>query len=223
MKRFFLVVFFLSLQVAYAEVSMGQAWSGEEKTGYGVINGAVGVDQERKMITGFYQLKVLSMPGRSFNADCKIVFSGKILNGYVADIQIANASQLASKLIGGQLFFAGSIQYSSGNVLVLEQNFRIRLSEDLVGCSKEIDVSNDEIQLNINNAGLWKRVSAIRSKKAYFHSEPDGSAVTKSFLVGGDIVYVHDEVSDWYYVKFQGRKVETVGWIKKSDTIQFNR
>lgn len=69
--------------------------------------------------------------------------------------------------------------------------------------------------------GDWIGVQTIRPKRANFYKTANGADLDKAFLVAGDTIYVYREQPGWYYVKFQGRKIETVGWIKKSDTVQF--
>ena len=69
--------------------------------------------------------------------------------------------------------------------------------------------------------GDWIGVYTIKSKRANFHKVPADANIEKAFLVAGDTIYVYQEKPDWYYVKFQGRKKQTMGWIKKADTVQF--
>jgi len=67
----------------------------------------------------------------------------------------------------------------------------------------------------------WIGVHTIQSKRAKFYKAPDAAAFEKAFLVAGDTIYVYDEKPGWYYVKFQARSRQTVGWIKVADTVQF--
>jgi hypothetical protein len=69
--------------------------------------------------------------------------------------------------------------------------------------------------------GDWIGIYAIKSRRANFHKMAGGADVEKAFLVAGDTIYVYEEQPGWYYVKFQGRKKQTAGWIKKADTVQF--
>ncbi|MCC2971636.1 SH3 domain-containing protein [Massilia sp. IC2-476] len=39
-------------------------------------------------------------------------------------------------------------------------------------------------------------------------------------MVRGDVVYVYEERPDWYFVRYDNGKRETMGWIRKSDTVQ---
>jgi len=70
------------------------------------------------------------------------------------------------------------------------------------------------------SSGKWISVFAIGSKRAPFYQTTEESSVRKAFLVQGDLVYVYDEKPGWYYVKYEGGNKTTVGWIKKSDTVQ---
>lgn len=69
--------------------------------------------------------------------------------------------------------------------------------------------------------GDWLGIYTIKSRRANFHKMAGGADVEKAFLAAGDTIYVYEEQPGWYYVKFQGRKKQTVGWIKKADTVQF--
>jgi hypothetical protein len=77
------------------------------------------------------------------------------------------------------------------------------------------------ISVSHRQPGAWISVHTIKSRHANFHRSPDANDVEKTFLVAGDTISVYEERSGWYYVKFQGRKKKTVGWIKKTDTVQF--
>jgi hypothetical protein len=69
--------------------------------------------------------------------------------------------------------------------------------------------------------GTWRSVHTIKSKRAAFYKAPGGSPVEGTYLVPGDMIYAYEEQPDWLYVKYQGRKKMTVGWIKKADTVPF--
>ena len=69
--------------------------------------------------------------------------------------------------------------------------------------------------------GAWRSVHTIKSKRAAFYKAPGGSPVEGTYLVPGDTIYAYEEQPDWLYVKYQGRKKLTVGWMKKADTVPF--
>lgn len=69
--------------------------------------------------------------------------------------------------------------------------------------------------------GAWRSVHTIKSKRAAFYKAPGGSPVEGIYLVPGDTIYAYEEQPDWLYVKYQGRKKLTVGWMKKADTVPF--
>jgi hypothetical protein len=71
--------------------------------------------------------------------------------------------------------------------------------------------------------GDWIGVFAIKSERARFHRAPDESSVQNAFLVQGDLIYVYQETQDWYFIKYSGGKRDTIGWIKKSDTVQMGK
>lgn len=220
MKFISYIIITLVAAVIYGKTFADEISSSEGVTGFGVVISAVGVNQEKNLITGFYNIKNLSMPGRSFHSDCRIVFSGVYSNERVLKVQVVNATKELSKPTNGQLIFDGTSLNSPGKII--EQNFRIKLENDLPECPKESMEPDGEIEFSTNKPGAWNQVSAIRTPKARFHREPDDSSATKSFLVAGDVIYIYNENPGWYYVKFQGIKRETTGWIKRSDTIQLD-
>jgi hypothetical protein len=64
-------------------------------------------------------------------------------------------------------------------------------------------------------------MALISGKNTFFYSSPDEKSKQKSYLVPGDVVYVHEEVPGWLFVKYQRRKKITAGWIRQEDTQQF--
>jgi hypothetical protein len=216
-KIIFFVAYSLLISTAHSRPENETPKSGRWISPLGE-NAAIGMNGDSKAITGFYHYVNRAMPGYLFHADFTILFSGKLLKNNIFSIYAIDTGKPSSKSVSGILFFGGSQKFSSK--ALAEQLFRIKLNENLPSCSDAVDVSDFELQFSTNNDGDWKYVSAVRTKRAYFHSEPSDSTVDKAFLVAGDLIYIYDENPGWYYVKYQGRKKETVGWIKKSDTIQ---
>lgn len=191
--------------------------SGSQSSSLGTVSAAIGVTD--KKVSGFYHFIQMAMPGRSFHADCKIFFSGDLSSGKVIRVRVTTFNSKVIKSVNGTLTFNGYIKFARN--LPAEQSFTLVLAENLPNCTDQIDVSNLELGFEINKFEDWKSISVISSKRAYFHSDTQPQNIQKSFLVAGDPIYIYDEKPDWYFVKFQGRNKETVGWIKKSDTIQF--
>lgn len=76
------------------------------------------------------------------------------------------------------------------------------------------------IAMEVPNVGNWVGVYGIGVKRAKFHSRPDNASVRKEYLVEGDIIYVFDEQPEWYFVQYENGRRKTVGWIRRSDTVQ---
>lgn len=74
------------------------------------------------------------------------------------------------------------------------------------------------VSADIERNGDWIAVALIRSKRAHFHRMPDTRTARKAFVVAGDIVYVTEEKSGWYHVRYRQGAKETSGWIRASDT-----
>jgi hypothetical protein len=183
-----------------------------------------GFNQGTHILTG-YMSALRTAPGRT--DECRVVFSGKIEVNNSVVVLVKNAV----KAEGG-----GSIESSVATKGKLESDSKRKKlvidKKSLPGDCDWILPFADESKIisegNLFNiliddsvAGDWRAVHVIRSKRAYFYKTPEKSNIGKAFVIAGDLIYVYDENKDWYYVKFKNRKKEIVGWIKKSDTIQF--
>lgn len=194
-------------------------FSGEERTSFGPVAG-IGFDVKTSQISGFYHFKQIQMPDHSFHADCQILFAGKFEGQSKISITATELSGKSSKKVNAMLELRGQTRSSASQLP--EQVFSLRLSENLQGCSPNVDVSEFDFDFSVNTNGDWKSVTAVQSKRAYFYSSPDEGKKEKSYVVRGDLLYVYDELPIWYYVKFKAGKKETVGWIKRSETIQLS-
>lgn len=204
----------------HADIAKNHPISGEGDNGLWTVISAIGTSADERSITGYHRVLNLSMPGRGFNADCIVVFMGNLSNKNSIDIRAKNVDFPSSRPVTGTLFFDGINYY--GPSARQEQLYRLKLNQNIPGCSGDVDLAQNELQFNINIPGTWEKVSAIKAKRAYFYAEPNESKVTKTYLVTGDLIYIYKQGSDWYYVKFQGPKKETTGWIRKSDTLDFD-
>ena len=153
------------------------------------------------------------MPDRSFNADCKIFFSGKSSLIKAIPVRVVAVNAKEKKIVNGILGFNGYVKFAKNQPA--QQSFTLHLAENLPNCTDEIDISNSDFSFQLNKLGNWQAVNVINSKRAYFYKEPLISAKGKVFLVTGDLVYIYDERPNWYYVKYQGDKKETTGLDKK--------
>ncbi len=69
-------------------------------------------------------------------------------------------------------------------------------------------------QLNLIN----KLIKAeIIVDKTYFHKNPDENSKFKAFVIKGDQVIIDKINGDWIKVAYEGKKITTEGWIKRSD------
>lgn len=191
-------------------------FSGEERSSFGPIAG-IGFDEKTSHISGFYHFKQAQMPDHSFHADCQILFAGKLEGRSTIPVMATELSGSNQRTVKGILEYRGRVSSSASQLP--EQVFSLRLSENLPGCSRAVDVSDFDFDFSINTAGDWKFLTAANSKRAYFYSNHDESTKGRSYVVRGDLLYVYDESPGCYYVKFRAGKKETVGWIKRSDTI----
>ena len=205
----------LSICCFGAYASEANPRSGSQTSSFGTVSAAIGMTD--KKLSGFYHFTQMKMPDRSFHADCKIFFSGDFLSSKTIPVRATTFNSKAKKSVNGILTFNGYIKFAKG--LPAVQSFTLALAENIPGCTDEIDVSNSAFGFEINKLEDWKAISAVTSKRAYFHSDTQVENRENSFLVAGDPVYIYDEKPEWYFVKFQARKKETTGWIKMADTI----
>jgi len=181
---------------------------------------AFGFDPKTNTLSG-YVVALRTAPGRT--DECKLVFGGNYGKSNTLSVQylsedIGNNNLRKTK---ASLVVA---QEGSDSFLKFRKN---SLGGDcdwilpFVG-EPRVRESTDEVSVSIGEAsvGRWIGVYAVKSAKARFHRLPEDSSVQKAFLVRGDVVFVFDEQGDWYYVEFDSKRRKTVGWIRKSDTVQ---
>jgi hypothetical protein len=181
---------------------------------------AYGYNPKTKLLTG-YLAALRTAPGRT--DECKLAFS--------RSIKTPNA--LSVRYIGEAEAEKQPVRTSSGVLIVQEKNeFYLRLYKPLLGgdCNwilpfvvgARVRETADDIIIPMKypNVGNWIGVNVVNAKRAKFHSQPDAALVQKAFLVEGDVIYVYEERPDWYFVRFEEGKKKTIGWIKKSDTVQ---
>ena len=180
---------------------------------------AYGVNQQTQMVTGYLMGSRIA-PGAT--DECRLVFSGNLKNPNVF------AAKYLSELDGFEKSGAmgTAILQSSGGQL------QIKMKKDQMGTGCEwilpfinephVKEDNDEVEVSFGKllSGKWTGVFAIRAKQASLYQKTEESSIQKAFLIQGDLVYVYNEKPGWYYVRYEGRKKATVGWIKKSDTVQ---
>jgi hypothetical protein len=66
----------------------------------------------------------------------------------------------------------------------------------------------------------WKGLKMVRSRKAFFYTEPDGKTKRKAFVKMYDVVGILDAKGAWVEVEFDDCTSEpkiTTGWIKSGD------
>lgn len=181
---------------------------------------AYGYNPRTRIIAG-YLAALRTSPGRT--DECKLAFSGnpREKEGFLVTYAGRDAPSVKSKRNKSRAF------------LVVEQNapylkFPKKSLEGeckwilpFVVESKESEDSDEvTVEMPVQHSGNWIAVNVIDAQKAKFHSRPDASAVQKPYLVRGDVIYIYDENSDWYFVKYEERKRKTEGWIRKADTLQ---
>jgi hypothetical protein len=181
---------------------------------------AYGYNPKTNLITG-YLAALRTAPGRT--DECKLAFAGNSAETHSLSVKyMAEAGQYKRKN-----------PTDSGVSIALEKSgFHLKFSKKMLGgdcdwilpfvVGPRVSETSDEVivAMKVPNSGSWVGVYAISAKRAKFHSRPDNASVQKAFLVAGDVIYVYDERPDWYFVQYEEGKRKTVGWIRRSDTVQ---
>jgi len=183
-----------------------------------------GFNKKTNILTGYITI-LRTSPGRT--DECKITFAGRYEKDGLFKVFVRNA---VKGVLGDNI---ESNRLASGEIRLDSRRAYLVLDKKTApgDCDWIADFADGErvvqkggsifIQIKNDIVGNWVAVSVIKSPKAYFHKNPDEASASKAYLIAGNMAYIFDEQSDWYLVKFRGRKKETVGWIRKSDMIQF--
>lgn len=183
---------------------------------------ATGFNKSNNILTGSISVS-RTAPGET--NECRILFSGapKISNALKIryfELNTADGFQESSESDRAILVRDGASFKIKFDKTKLEGGCEWILS--YIGAPSVIEKGNDLfLEVPQRKAGDWVSVHTIKAKRAYFYKNPEVVNAEKAFLVSGDTIYVYEERPDWFYVKFQGRKKQTVGWIRKKDTVQF--
>jgi hypothetical protein len=180
---------------------------------------AYAVNPDTQVMTG-YMAALRVSPGRT--DECKLAFVGNVKNTDAFTIQYL--SDVDGFEPGGPTSPAAVKRISNGFLLKIKKD---QLGGDcewilpLIG-GPRVKESAAEVAISFQSeiSGDWTGVFSIKSRRAPFHTSPDASSVQSTYLIQGDVIYVYDEQPGWYYVRFEGRKKTTSGWIRKSDTVQ---
>jgi hypothetical protein len=180
---------------------------------------AYGVNPVTKVVSG-YLLGLRASPERT--DACRFAFAGSL----------KNPSAFTVKYLSEVDGYEKSGSTSPAVVKNIDGDLLINIKKDQMGGDCEwilpfineprVKESRGEVAMRFGNLnqGDWIGVFVIKSERARFYRSTDESSVQKSFLIQGDYIYVYDEKPGWYFVRYNGKKRETIGWIKKSDTVQ---
>lgn len=184
----------------------------------------VGFNPKTNILTG-YVVALRTTPGKT--DECKFIFMGERKKSPMSVLVKNAVSSPLAGIVEPQENSRGELTLDSmQNKLLIKKQALPGDCEWILSFIGEEKIPYDKnvfsISIDGGIPGDWLAVSVIQSKRAFFHKEPDETTVSKAFLVGGDLVYVFEEKAGWYYVKYKMRKKETVGWIRKIDTVQFS-
>lgn len=187
---------------------------------------AVGFNPATGIVTG-YLSALYSAPGR---ADaCKFVFRGALTASGTARLSIKD---VVPENENGP---ASTMEGEFALLTTAKGKLRIDLPVSLapgdcdwiIGMMEGPRVSTNGrtfvVTADTGPASDWVAVATIAAKRAFFHDAPDIRSIRKSFLVAGDVTDVTEEKPGWYRVRFTHAEKQTTGWIKISDTFQFQQ
>jgi hypothetical protein len=157
--------------------------------------------------------------------ECRIVFSGERRSPGVLKVRYFEVDAEGGLANVSKIDQATVIQEVSGLKIKFNKKKIVGECDWRLAYVNAPSVEQQGSELNVLvpklKIGDWIGIHTIKSRRANFHKKAGGADVEKAFLVTGDTIYVYEEQPNWYYVKFQGRKKQTAGWIKKADTVQF--
>jgi hypothetical protein len=211
------IVYMLMFQTA---VASGLSYSGKTEIWDNPFV-AFGFNPKTNFLSG-YVAALRTAPGRT--DECKLVFAGNYNKSNILSVKYLNEDNGSDQIRNAK---------ASAAVVQEGREYFLRLRKDSLGGECEwilpfigeprVHENANEVAISLGKSdpGKWVGVYAIKSARAKFHKTPIGTSVQKAFLVKGDIIFVFDEQGDWYYVEFERKDRKTVGWIRKSDTVQF--
>lgn len=215
--RNLLVIFFVLFFSSTPHAS--EPKSGFGSTGFGAVASGFAIDNSKELVSGFYHWINMAMPDRSYHADCVLFFSGQHVGRGKYKVLVVDTKSINQKPVKAELFFDGWSKFSQKSPL--EQSFRLKLLGNIASCSDDVETTDSEFQISINEVGEWNKIVAINKSRSFFYSTPADSSKLKSYLVRGDLCFVLEENDLWLRVKYFGKNSETLGWIKKSDVYLF--
>lgn len=217
------IAIFLSRGVLSAEFD-SSVWSGVGEGAHG-DNGSliIGVNKKTKMYSGYYETNDIT---GSITAECKFLFTGYMQHNNSVNLHIASAHpdfiQDRSKVIQGKMRL--QLNKDKPKLIISPEQVPVSCEWLYQGLPSyrppESFKFKDGLLHEFVRDGDWIAVGVVRSKRAYFYPKPNAARRGKAFIVAGDLIYIYGEKPSWYWVKFNAGKKETVGWIKKMDTVQ---
>ena len=114
--------------------------------------------------------------------------------------------------------YGNTIEMTDNNMTILEkQSFLPFTAINFIRQESKKDRRDYVSEFNIEPGK-----ARVVAEKAYFHDQPDEGTRGKAFVVKDDTVYL-DEVKDgWTKVVYEGKKINTAGWIKSSQLEHIN-
>jgi hypothetical protein len=222
MMKFRVLALLLATQIAFLPAFAGEIFVSSKNEIFENPFIVIGYNKETDVVTGSISA-TRTAPGQT--DECRVLFSGH--SKAPSDLTVRYFEVAANENVerNSVIDKAAAIRDGADVKLILNKKGLSGDCEWILPFIGEPRVKENHGKLYFSipklETGDWIAVHTVKSVRASFYKVPDAKNAEKAFLVAGDTVYVYEERQDWYYVKYQGRKKQTLGWIKKSDTVQF--
>lgn len=226
MKQQKILKAFLTLTIAFTGCTTAHAKTPSHSIRSSILDNPYMVladDPKNNLLHGFVAA-LRTAPGRT--DECKFFFRGEPFKNGTARISIADAARYRapSSPAGSDVVHGVITTVGKKYVLEISNPEKIGDCDWILGFigGPSVLQKGTSFQLTFlgEESGDWNSLAVICRKRAHFYSAPAEQKKRKAFVVAGDFVYVFDEIGDWYYAKFSDGRSETVGWIRKADTVQ---
>lgn len=106
----------------------------------------------------------------------------------------------------------------------VEQDYRNARNAYYDNDPVEFDKSFNSFMTSVNsyNATVQRKSSvltqnrlSVKNERSYFHNSPDYSTRRKAYCIKNDVVDVLDKQGNWVFVRFNGPKISSVGWMPR--------
>lgn len=109
---------------------------------------------------------------------------------------------------------------------VVEQDYRnarnAYYNNDVAGFDQSfnsfmVSVNSHNATVQKRSPGLSQNRLIVKNERSYFHNSPDFGTRRKAYCIKNDVVDVLDQQGNWVFVRFNGPKISSIGWMPRSE------